>query len=114
MRLSQSLVFTSKIKNLPCSPAECVASYLRASFLCSLQYNVNCSYISAMPDVVFVINGVQYPVSASAYTEQVRRSEYPASKSLSLRSFIFSNGSHHFGLSHSCGGQQMDGHGPPE
>ncbi|KAI6072908.1 Embryonic pepsinogen [Aix galericulata] len=34
------------------------------------EYNVNCSYISAMPDVVFVINGVQYPVSASAYTEQ--------------------------------------------
>ncbi|KFV16812.1 Embryonic pepsinogen, partial [Tauraco erythrolophus] len=34
------------------------------------EYNVNCSSISAMPDVIFVINGVQYPVSALAYTEQ--------------------------------------------
>uniref|UniRef100_A0A8D0FCH9 Peptidase A1 domain-containing protein n=1 Tax=Strix occidentalis caurina TaxID=311401 RepID=A0A8D0FCH9_STROC len=34
------------------------------------EYNVNCSSISAMPDVIFVIDGVQYPVSASAYTEQ--------------------------------------------
>ncbi|KFP44309.1 Embryonic pepsinogen, partial [Chlamydotis macqueenii] len=34
------------------------------------EYNVNCSSISAMPDVIFVINGVQYPVPASAYTEQ--------------------------------------------
>ncbi|XP_062451261.1 embryonic pepsinogen-like [Rhea pennata] len=36
------------------------------------QYDVNCNYIGAMPDVVFVISGVQYPVSASAYTEQLR------------------------------------------
>ncbi|XP_026720276.1 embryonic pepsinogen-like [Athene cunicularia] len=34
------------------------------------EYNVNCSSISAMPDVIFVIEGMQYPVSASAYTEQ--------------------------------------------
>ncbi|KFO10939.1 Embryonic pepsinogen, partial [Balearica regulorum gibbericeps] len=34
------------------------------------EYNVNCSFISAMPDVIFVIDGVQYPVSALAYTEQ--------------------------------------------
>ncbi|XP_075298954.1 embryonic pepsinogen [Opisthocomus hoazin] len=34
------------------------------------EYNVNCSSISGMPDVIFVIDGVQYPVSASAYTEQ--------------------------------------------
>ncbi|GAB0199919.1 embryonic pepsinogen-like [Grus japonensis] len=34
------------------------------------EYNVNCSSISAMPDVIFVIDGVQYPVSALAYTEQ--------------------------------------------
>lgn len=26
-----------------------------------------------MPDVVFVIGGIQYPVPALAYTEQVRR-----------------------------------------
>lgn len=50
---------------------EHVTSYLRASFLCPRQYHVNCSSISAMPDVIFVIDGVQYPVSAVAYTEQV-------------------------------------------
>ncbi|XP_010070735.1 PREDICTED: embryonic pepsinogen-like, partial [Pterocles gutturalis] len=33
------------------------------------EYNVNCSSIAAMPDVIFVIDGVQYPVSALAYTE---------------------------------------------
>nr|XP_014128851.1 embryonic pepsinogen-like [Zonotrichia albicollis] len=32
--------------------------------------SVNCSSIPAMPDVIFVIDGVQYPVSALAYTEQ--------------------------------------------
>uniref|UniRef100_A0A8C8B2S0 Peptidase A1 domain-containing protein n=1 Tax=Otus sunia TaxID=257818 RepID=A0A8C8B2S0_9STRI len=37
------------------------------------EYNVNCSSISAMPDVIFVIDGVQYPLSASAYTEQNRQ-----------------------------------------
>nr|XP_009477545.1 PREDICTED: embryonic pepsinogen-like [Pelecanus crispus] len=34
------------------------------------EHNVNCSSISAMPDVIFVIVGVQYPVSAMAYIEQ--------------------------------------------
>ncbi|XP_056217583.1 embryonic pepsinogen-like [Falco biarmicus] len=34
------------------------------------EYNVNCSSIAAMPDVIFVIDGVQYPVSPLAYTEQ--------------------------------------------
>ncbi|XP_075030149.1 embryonic pepsinogen-like [Calonectris borealis] len=34
------------------------------------EYNVNCSSISAMPDVIFVIDGVQYPVPAFAYIEQ--------------------------------------------
>ncbi|XP_009700456.1 PREDICTED: embryonic pepsinogen-like, partial [Cariama cristata] len=34
------------------------------------EYNVNCSSVSAMPDVIFVIDGVRYPVSALAYTEQ--------------------------------------------
>ncbi|XP_010136881.1 PREDICTED: embryonic pepsinogen-like, partial [Buceros rhinoceros silvestris] len=34
------------------------------------EYHVNCSSISAMPDVIFVIDGVQYPISAVAYTEQ--------------------------------------------
>ncbi|XP_068275511.1 embryonic pepsinogen [Nyctibius grandis] len=34
------------------------------------EYNMNCSSISAMPDIIFVIDGVQYPVSALAYIEQ--------------------------------------------
>ncbi|XP_055675767.1 embryonic pepsinogen-like [Falco peregrinus] len=34
------------------------------------EYNVNCSSIAAMPDVIFVIDGVQYPVSPLAYMEQ--------------------------------------------
>ncbi|XP_054146821.1 embryonic pepsinogen-like [Melozone crissalis] len=34
------------------------------------EHSVNCSSIPAMPDVIFVIDGVQYPVSALAYTEQ--------------------------------------------
>ncbi|XP_027672332.2 LOW QUALITY PROTEIN: embryonic pepsinogen-like [Falco cherrug] len=34
------------------------------------EYNVNCSSIATMPDVIFVIDGVQYPVSPLAYTEQ--------------------------------------------
>lgn len=73
MRHSQSVVHAGEIKILHFFlPCEHVASYQRASFLCHLQYNVNCSSISAMPDVIFVIDGVQYPVSALAYTEQVR------------------------------------------
>uniref|UniRef100_A0A8U8BA34 Uncharacterized protein n=1 Tax=Geospiza parvula TaxID=87175 RepID=A0A8U8BA34_GEOPR len=35
------------------------------------EHSVNCSSIPAMPDVIFVIDGVQYPVPALAYTEQV-------------------------------------------
>ncbi|XP_027562059.1 embryonic pepsinogen-like [Neopelma chrysocephalum] len=34
------------------------------------EHSVNCSSIPAMPDVIFIINGLQYPVSAWAYTEQ--------------------------------------------
>ncbi|XP_042740013.1 embryonic pepsinogen [Lagopus leucura] len=34
------------------------------------EYSVNCSHVLAMPDVVFVIGGIQYPVPALAYTEQ--------------------------------------------
>uniref|UniRef100_A0A8C3Q654 Uncharacterized protein n=1 Tax=Geospiza parvula TaxID=87175 RepID=A0A8C3Q654_GEOPR len=34
------------------------------------QGDVNCSSIPAMPDVIFVIDGVQYPVPALAYTDE--------------------------------------------
>uniref|UniRef100_UPI00398F36E1 pepsin A-like n=1 Tax=Pristiophorus japonicus TaxID=55135 RepID=UPI00398F36E1 len=32
------------------------------------QYTINCNKMSSMPDVVFTINGVDYPLPASAYT----------------------------------------------
>lgn len=33
---------------------------------------VSCSAISSLPDIVFTINGIQYPVPPSAYILQVR------------------------------------------
>ncbi|XP_042319984.1 embryonic pepsinogen-like [Sceloporus undulatus] len=32
------------------------------------QYDINCSNLSNMPDVVFVINGIQFPLTPEAYT----------------------------------------------
>ncbi|XP_060543203.1 pepsin A-like [Pantherophis guttatus] len=34
------------------------------------QYIVNCNAINKLPDIVFTINGIQYPLSASAYIRQ--------------------------------------------
>ncbi|XP_070813417.1 pepsin A-like [Pituophis catenifer annectens] len=34
------------------------------------QYIVNCNAINKLPDIVFTINGIQYPVPASAYIRQ--------------------------------------------
>uniref|UniRef100_A0A8C6V4N9 pepsin A n=1 Tax=Naja naja TaxID=35670 RepID=A0A8C6V4N9_NAJNA len=36
------------------------------------QYIINCNTINELPDIVFTINGIQYPVPASAYIRQVR------------------------------------------
>lgn len=33
---------------------------------------VSCSYMYSLPNIVFTINGVQYPVPASAYILEVR------------------------------------------
>lgn len=33
---------------------------------------ISCSSIDSLPDIVFTINGVQYPLSPSAYILQVR------------------------------------------
>lgn len=33
---------------------------------------VSCSAINSLPDIVFTINGIQYPLPASAYILQVR------------------------------------------
>ncbi|XP_053103444.1 embryonic pepsinogen-like [Hemicordylus capensis] len=35
------------------------------------EYDVSCSNLPNMPDVVFVINGIHYPLTPSAYTDQV-------------------------------------------
>ncbi|XP_019369820.1 PREDICTED: embryonic pepsinogen-like [Gavialis gangeticus] len=35
------------------------------------EYKVNCNDIPSMPDIIFVINGIQFPLPPSAYTEQV-------------------------------------------
>lgn len=84
-----SLVYTSEIKPLHSSPCELV-SWLRASFLFSPQYHMNCSSISAMPDVIFVIDGVQYPVSALAYTEQVRGNQVALASGAPLKVLLLS------------------------
>uniref|UniRef100_A0A8C7E2Q0 Peptidase A1 domain-containing protein n=1 Tax=Naja naja TaxID=35670 RepID=A0A8C7E2Q0_NAJNA len=41
------------------------------------QYIVNCNAINELPDIVFTINGIQYPVPASAYIRQVRSVVFP-------------------------------------
>lgn len=34
---------------------------------------ISCSAINSLPDIVFTINGIQYPLPPSAYILQVRR-----------------------------------------
>uniref|UniRef100_A0A8C7C886 Peptidase A1 domain-containing protein n=1 Tax=Neovison vison TaxID=452646 RepID=A0A8C7C886_NEOVI len=36
------------------------------------EYMINCDTINTLPDIVFTINGVEYPVPASAYIREVR------------------------------------------
>ncbi|XP_069059183.1 pepsin A-like [Pleurodeles waltl] len=38
------------------------------------EYVVNCNSISSLPDIIFTINGVQYPVPATAYINQSQNS----------------------------------------
>ncbi|XP_069059187.1 pepsin A-like [Pleurodeles waltl] len=38
------------------------------------EYSVNCNTMGSLPDIVFTINGVQYPVPASAYINQSKHS----------------------------------------
>ncbi|XP_053100015.1 embryonic pepsinogen-like [Hemicordylus capensis] len=39
------------------------------------EYDINCSNLPNMPDVVFVISGIQYPLTPSAYTNQANQGE---------------------------------------
>lgn len=43
----------------------------------SYQYIINCNAINELADIVFTINGIEYPVPASAYIRQVRSVVYP-------------------------------------
>lgn len=43
-----------------------------------------------MPEVIFVIDGVQYPVSALAYTEQVSGNQQVLAAGASLKVLLFS------------------------
>ncbi|KAL0627403.1 Pepsin A [Plecturocebus cupreus] len=51
----------------PTSPIANIQSYIGASENSDGEMVVSCSAISSLPDIVFTINGVQYPVPPSAY-----------------------------------------------
>ncbi|NP_001254696.1 pepsin A precursor [Callithrix jacchus] len=54
----------------PTSPIANIQSYIGASENSNGEMVVSCSAISSLPDIVFTINGIQYPVPASAYILQ--------------------------------------------
>ncbi|KAM5129876.1 pepsin A-like [Mantella aurantiaca] len=54
----------------PSTPIANIQYYIGASQDSNGQYVINCNNINNMPNVVFTINGVQYPLPASAYTRQ--------------------------------------------
>ncbi|NP_001079037.1 pepsinogen 4, group I (pepsinogen A) L homeolog precursor [Xenopus laevis] len=54
----------------PSTPIANIQNYIGASQDSNGQYVINCNNISNMPTIVFTINGVQYPLSPSAYVRQ--------------------------------------------
>ncbi|XP_053417490.1 pepsin A [Nycticebus coucang] len=54
----------------PTSPIANIQSYIGASEDSYGQMVISCSAINSLPDIVFTINGVQYPVPPSAYILQ--------------------------------------------
>nr|XP_033776360.1 pepsin A-like [Geotrypetes seraphini] len=54
----------------PPNPVANIQHYIGASENSYGQYVINCGSISSMPDIIFTINGVQYPLPASAYIMQ--------------------------------------------
>nr|XP_012309783.1 pepsin A isoform X1 [Aotus nancymaae] len=64
----------------PTSPIANIQSYIGASENSDGEMVVSCSAISSLPDIVFTINGNQYPVPASAYILQVRGAAPVASR----------------------------------
>ncbi|XP_017375365.1 pepsin A isoform X2 [Cebus imitator] len=64
----------------PTSPIANIQSYIGATENSNGEMVVSCSAISSLPDIVFTINGIQYPVPASAYILQVRGAAPAASR----------------------------------
>ncbi|XP_003920243.2 pepsin A [Saimiri boliviensis] len=58
----------------PTSPIANIQSYIGASENSNGEMVISCSAISSLPDIVFTINGIQYPVPASAYILQNEQS----------------------------------------
>ncbi|PIO27453.1 hypothetical protein AB205_0189340 [Aquarana catesbeiana] len=58
----------------PSTPIANIQYYIGANQDSNGQYVINCNNISNMPTVVFTINGVQYPLPASAYVRQSQQS----------------------------------------
>ncbi|XP_017375366.1 pepsin A isoform X1 [Cebus imitator] len=58
----------------PTSPIANIQSYIGATENSNGEMVVSCSAISSLPDIVFTINGIQYPVPASAYILQNEQS----------------------------------------
>ncbi|KAL7985197.1 hypothetical protein Chor_003767 [Crotalus horridus] len=57
--------------SLLAGPPSSINSILSAIGANQGQSVINCSNLSNMPDVVFVINGIYYPLKPSAYTQQI-------------------------------------------
>uniref|UniRef100_A0A8C5Q6P1 Peptidase A1 domain-containing protein n=1 Tax=Leptobrachium leishanense TaxID=445787 RepID=A0A8C5Q6P1_9ANUR len=54
----------------PSNPIADIQYYIGASQNSNGQYVINCNSISSMPTIVFTINGIQFPLPASAYVRQ--------------------------------------------
>ncbi|XP_048468044.1 pepsin A-like [Rhincodon typus] len=54
----------------PSNPIYTIQQYIGATPTYYGQYNINCNNLNNMPDVVFTINGVDFPLPAQAYTLQ--------------------------------------------
>jgi len=52
---------------MPPSKADAIANKLGAQKMFTGQYSIDCNLINSLPDVTFKINGVDYPLPASAY-----------------------------------------------
>ncbi|XP_075436760.1 pepsin A-like [Ascaphus truei] len=68
----------------PPTPIANIQYYIGASQNSNGQYVINCNSISNMPTIVFTINGVQFPLPASAYVRQNQQGCTSGFQSMSL------------------------------